>query len=223
MRSERRQGPRAATLFTFVYLSIVVLLNHLDERICTSGPVDGTSIALPTMDAGYRILLRSAAKARSPRFLRPMHTRPLSLRNPEDTQLSERSASNPDTEAMMAHKSGLSHTANKVKGKATPREQVVQALLLPLLVLLLLVPGFLLFVEYVRSGNNYNERTSWRDQEDPSTMSLDGETPQASVDAVGSDHWQPAVIAAENAVEVAKCEGWRDWVDYGCGWKGCTP
>ncbi len=222
MRSGRRQGPLATTLFTFVNLSIVVLLNHLDERIYTYGPVDGTSITLPTMDAGYRILLRSAAKARSPRFLRPMHTRPISPRNPEDTQLSERSALNLDTEVMMAHKSELSHTANKVKGKATTREQIVQALLLPLLVLLLLVPGFLLFVEHVRSGNNYNERTSWRDQ-DPSTMSLDGETPQASVDVVGSDPWQPAVIAAENVVEVAKCEGWRDWVDYGVGWKGCIP
>ena len=225
MRSERRQGPLATTLFTFVNLSIVVLLNHVDERICTYGPVDGTSIALPTMDAGYRILLRSAAKARSPRFLRPIHIRPLSLRNPEDTQLSERSALNPDVEVMMAHKSGLSHTANKVKGKATkatPSEQTVQALLLPLLVLLFLVPGFLLFVEHVRNGNNYNGRTSWRDQ-DPSTMSLNGESPQASLNVVDSGPLQPAVIAAEDPAEVAKCEGWRDWVDYGVGWKGCTP
>ena len=122
----------------------------------------------------------------------------------------------------MGHKGGLSHTANNMKGKAAPPQKIVRAFLLPIFVLLFLVPGFLLFVEYVRKGDNHNGCANLRDQ-DTSTMSWDGENPQAAIDAAGLDPLQPAVIAAENAVEVAKCEGWRDWVDYGSGWRGCIP
>lgn len=122
----------------------------------------------------------------------------------------------------MGHKGGLSHTANNMKGKAAPPKQIVRAFLLPFLVLLLLVPGSLLFVEYVRKGGNHNGYTNLRDQHS-STMSRDGENLQAAIDVAGLDPLQPAVVAADNAVEVSKCEGWRDWVDYGSGWRGCIP
>ncbi|KAF6237795.1 hypothetical protein HO173_003996 [Letharia columbiana] len=170
----------------------IVLLNHVEERIRPYGPDNGTYTLLPTMDAGYMILLKRVTKP------------------------SEHTVLRSDAEVKMDHGRGLSHIANDVKGEAAPK-RLLQAMLPSLLVLLLLVPGFLLFVGHVRKGNNHNERTSWRE------MSRDGERPQTVIDWLGLDPLQPDVAATDKPIEVAKCEGWRDWVDYGSGWNGCIP
>ena len=192
-------------------MSIVVLLNHLEEEIRTYSPVDRTYTLLPTMDAGYRIHIRSATEAPSPEFSHPNPNRPASLPIREEIQLPECVASHSDTEMKMGHERAWSHTAKAVE---TPKK-TRRALLLPLFVLLLLVPGFLLFVGHVRNGINHDNRTSERDQY-PSTR--EGDSLEGVVEPL-----QPAVPGADHLGGIAKCEGWRDWVDYGSGWKGCVP
>lgn len=167
------------------------------------------------MDAGYKVLLRRATQAHSQQIYRPVPVRPPFLPIPEDTQTSDHTILHSDGNVERGN------TASKVKGEVAPKH-LLQALLLPLFVLLLLVPGLLLLVEHVRKETNHNERTSWKDQ-NPFTMSGDGQWPQAVIDVPSLDALQPASIAADNPVDVAKCEGWRDWVDYGSGWKGCIP
>ena len=199
--------------FISANMSIVILLNHLEEKIRTYSLVDRTDTLLPTMDAGYRMRLRSVTEAPSPKS-----NRPASLPIPEDTQLPECTASNLDTKVKTGHDRALSPTVDDVE---LPKK-ILRALLLPLLVLLFLVPGFLLFVEHVRNGNNHDTRTSRKDQY-PSTMSQDGGSIKGVIDVVGLESMQPAVPGADNLGRVAKCDGWRDWIDYGSGWKGCVP
>lgn len=116
----------------------------------------------------------------------------------------------------MDHERSLNPTASKTEA---PPKSLLQVLALPISVLFLLVPGLLLFVEHVRTGSKLIEGTNWSEQ----TMSGTVDRPQAVMGVAGSNPFHPAVVAEENAVEVARCEGWRDWVDYGSGWKGCMP
>lgn len=212
---------------TFVNVSIVILLNHLGEKIRPYGPVDKTYTLLPTMDTGYSILLKRVAKSRAQRLRRSVVVvapRPF-LPSPEDTQLSDHSVKYLGAKVKKAkkvHRTGLSHNANNVRKAALPPEHPLQLLFLSLLVLLLLVPCNLLLVEHIRKDSNYNERTNWRDT-DRDTSTWDGKKLQATIDVAGSEPLQPALVTESKAGEVAKCEGWRDWVDYGTGWKGCTP
>lgn len=203
--------------FISANMSTVVLLNHLEEKIRTYSPVDGTNNLLPTMDAGYRIHLRSVTEAPSPEVSHPDSNRPASLPIPE-IQLPEYAASHSDTEMKTGHERALSLTAKDVE----PPKKIPRALLLPLFVLLLLVPGFLLFVGHVRNGINHDNRTSERDQY-LSTIGREGDSLEGLVDVVGLEPLQPAVPVADNLGGIAKCEGWRDWLDYGSGWKGCVP
>ena len=174
---------------------------------------------LPTLDAGYRILLNGVTKTPSQEFCHPVsihhHPKPI----PDDTPLREHDVLHSDAEIKTEHESDMDYPANDAMN---PPRHLLQALILPFLFLLLFVPGSLLFVEHVRSGNNHNELTNWRDQ-DPSTPRRDGEMPKAIIDVADSDLPQPAVVTVDSAVEVLRCEGWRDWVDYGSGWKGCVP
>lgn len=171
------------------------------------------------MDAGYRILLNHVSEARSPKSRRPISTCAPCFPLPEDIQLSEDDIFGLDTEVKLDHESPI---ADNVEGEAGPRKEIVRALLLPLIILLLLVPGFLLFVEHVRRGNYPTERTSWMDQ-DPSIMSRDGEKPQAAIDAAGLDPLQPVNAWEKHENKVERCDGWRDRIDvYVGGWKGCT-
>lgn len=205
--------------------SIVILLNHLRERIRPYGPVDETYTLLPTMDTGYSILLKRVATSRAQRLCRSVVVRRPSLPAPEDTQLSEHSVKSPDAKMKKAkkiHRTSLSHNANNVRKTALTPKHLLQLLFLSLLILMFLVPCFLLFVEHIRKDSNYNERTSWRDR-DRDTSTWDGERLQANIDAAGSESLQPAIVAENKAGEMGKCEGWRDWVDYGSGWKGCIP
>ena len=200
-------------------MSIVVLLNHLEEEIRTYSPVDGTYSLLPTMDAGYRIHLRSITEAPAPKFSGSNSNRPATLPIPEDTKLPKCAASHSDTEIKMDHERALNHTAKDVE----PPKKIQRALLLPLFVLLLLVPGLLLLVGHIRDGNNHDNRTSERDQY-PSTSSREGNSLEGVIDVVGVETLQPAVLVADHHLGgMAKCEGWRDWLDYGSGWKGCVP
>ena len=115
-----------------------------------------------------------------------------------------------------------SHAVRDAGGVVAPPQDSLQFVLLALLVLLLLVPGLLLFVEHVRNGNEYNKHTHRRELDrDPS--GFDEERSQVDFDGVGFELLQSAVAAADEPVEVAKCEGWRDWIDYGSGWRGCVP
>ena len=201
-------------------MNVVILLSHPGEGNRPYNPVDGPNTVLPTMDAGYRILLKSVTKARARKSRRDVAFGHPVVPIPGVTQISEHAVESPDAEIKKSHGTSLSHTVRRVNGVATARKHLLQPLLLPILVLLLLVPCFLLFVEHVRKENSYNEGKIWRDQ-DPS--SRDGEIAQAMLTMVGSDPLQSAVAAVDGLVEVAKCEGWRDWVDYGSGWKGCMP
>ena len=204
--------------FIVIDVGIVILLNHLGERLRPHGSVNGTYTRLPAMDTGYRILLKRATEARAHKIRRPVVARRPFLPIPKHTQLSKRTVISPDAAVEKGrHGSDLSQTASSLKKVAAPRQRLLQPLLLPLFILLLLVPGF---VEHARKGNNHNERISWRDYD---TSSRDEEGPQTIIDAAGSEALEPAIVAVDNPVEVAKCEGWRDWVDYGSGWKGCVP
>ena len=202
-------------------MNTVIILNHLGERLHPYGPVDGTSTLLPTMDPGYKILLKRVTETRSQDFRRHdiLHRPSLTIR--EDTHLSRPVASSA-VEVRKDHGTVSSHAVHNASGMAAPPQHPLQYLLLALLVLLLLVPGFLLFVEHVRKGNDYNERTHWRER-DRDLSGWGGERSQVDIDGVGFEPLQSAVAAADGPVEVAKCEGWRDWIDYGSGWKGCVP
>ena len=172
------------------------------------------------MDAGYSILLErnEAACAQNASRLGVIH--PPFLPGSEDDQFFDQAPLNQEAEVDNGHRTGLSHTVNNVKGKAAPVKTLLQSLLLPLIILLVLVPGSLLFVDHVRRGDDCTGRRSWRGQ-DPS--SRDAERPEALIDVAGSSLLQPVVTARSNLVGIAKCEGWRDWVDYEGGWKGCIP
>lgn len=173
------------------------------------------------MDAGYRIHLEHVSEERSPISRSSVSIRPPFLPIPEYTQLSEHTIFHSDAELKLNHERGWSHTANNVKGEAIAKH-VLRALLLPLTILLLLVPGFLLSVEHVRNGNYHSERTSWRDQ-DPFIKSRDGERPQVAIDIAGLGSLQPVAASEKHGNKVEKCDGWRDWIDvYVGGWKGCT-
>lgn len=200
----------------------VVLLDHLEKRIRTYGPVDGTCTLLPTMDANYRIRLKHFPEARSAKSRQGVFISSPVLPIPEDIQLPEHTVPDPDAEIIMDHDRGGSRTANNVKGEAVSPKHILQALLLPSLVLLFLVPSFLLFVGHIRRGNNHSETTSWRDQ-DLSTMGRDGERTQLFIDVAGLDPLQPVVPSETYGNKAEKCDGWRDRIDvYLGGWKGCT-
>ena len=173
------------------------------------------------MDAGYRIHLEHVSEERFPISRSPVFIRPTFLPIPEYTQLSEHTIYHSDAGLKLNHERGRSHAANNVKGEAIAKP-VLRALLLPLTILLLLVPGFLLSVEHIRNGNWHNERTSWRDQ-DPFIKSRDGERPQVAIDVAGLDPLQPVAATERYRNKAEKCDGWRDWIDvYVGGWKGCT-
>ena len=171
------------------------------------------------MDADHRIILNRVTKTRPQEIRRPLSAQSPFPPIPEDTQLSEHSVSPSDAEVKMDQERGLIHAANHVKA---PRKTLMHASLRLFLFLVLLIPACLPYVEQIRKGSNHNAGISWRDQ-DPSMMRRDAERRQAVVDVAGSDPLQPAVVVAGKATEAAKCEGWRDWVDYGSGWKGCVP
>ena len=202
-------------------MSIVIILNHLGERLHPYGPVDGTSTLLPTMDPGYKILLKRVTETRPHDSRRHDILRRSSLTIPEDTQLPRRVVSSA-AEVRKDHGTVSSHTVHNASGIAAPPQHPLQSLLLASLVLLLLVPGILLLVEHVRKGNDYTERAHWREP-DRDLFGWDGGRSQVDLDGVGFEPLQSAVAAAGGPVEVAKCEGWRDWIDYGSGWKGCVP
>ena len=195
----------------------IVLLNHLGEKRRTHDSADGTCTLLPTMDAGYKILYKRAAEASSQdSCCAPLNRHP-SLPIREDTKLFAPTARHSDAKAKASNDTGLDRPA-------TLRE-TLKSLSLAALLLFLVVPGFLLFVDHVRSGNDGNEPTSWSDEH---AMSGNGIEFRAILDTVDLDldPLQPAVSGSvDNAVERegAKCEGWRDWVDYGSGWRGCLP
>ena len=211
------------TPMVLVNVSIVILLNHLGEKIRPYGPVDENCTLLPTMGTGYTILLKRFTESRSQNSRPTAVVRRPFLPIPEDTHLSENSVILTDAKVKKArkdHGTGLSHDANNARRAAAPPKHLLQPLLLSLFVLLLLVPGFLLFVKHIRKESNHNKCTSSRDR-DPS--SRDGERHQAIIDVAGSEPLQPDVVVEDGPADVAKCEGWRDWVDYGSGWKGCIP
>ena len=170
------------------------------------------------MDAGYRIHFRSVTEAPSPRLSRPEYSCPASLPIPYNTQLHECAVSHPDTEEETGHDRALSHTANDVKN---PR-MLLQDVLLPILILLLLIPASLFFAEHIRNGNNHDHGPSMRDRY-PSTTIRDGEKLEGAMEVPGLEPLQTAVAGADRHGEMAKCKGWRDWLDYGSGWKGCVP
>ena len=202
-------------------MSTVIILNRLGERLHPYGPIDGTSTLLPTMDPGYKILLKYVSEVRSQDLRRPHnHHRP-SLTIPERTHLSRPVASSA-TELRKDRGTVSSHAADNPSEIAAPPQHSLQSVLLALLFLLLVVPGFLLFVEHVRNGNDHNEHTHWGEL-DRDLSGLNEERSQAEIDGVGFEPLQSAVAAAEEPIEVVKCEGWRDWIDYGSGWKGCVP
>ena len=202
-------------------MSTVIILNRLGERLHPCGPVDGTSTLLPTMDSGYKILLKRVTETCSHDFRRhdilhcPFPT------TQEDIHMS-RSVGSSAAKVRKDHGTISSHTVHNASGIAAPHQHPLQSLLLTLLILLLLVPGFLLFVEHVRKGNDYDERTHLRER-DRDLSGGDAERSQVDVDGLDFEHLRSAVAAPDERVEVAKCEGWRDWIDYGSGWKGCVP
>lgn len=204
--------------FSSADMSTVVILNHLGEKIHTYNPVDWAYTLLPTMDAGYSIHLVSATKAPSRKLSRPSFNRPTSQPNPERTQLPECAASQSDTKEELGHDRALSRTANDAKSLKI----LLQDVLLPILILLFLITAFQLFVQHVRNGNNHDLGPSMRDQY-PFTTIRDGEDLEGVIDVLGFEPLQPAVPGADHHGERAKCEGWRDWLDYGSGWKGCVP
>lgn len=174
------------------------------------------------MDAGYKILLSGVTEAHAPDIHPPIVLRPPFVPVPEDTQPPEQSLPPSGAEAKKGHTTGSDHISKKLKGEAAKPKHLLEHSLVSLLVVFLLVPGFLLFVGHVREGNRHNERANWSDQ-DFSSPSRDGELSQVIMDVAGADPVQAAIVAVNNPVEVAKCEGWRDWFDYESGWKGCRP
>ena len=199
----------------------VVLLNHLGEKRRMYDSADGTCILLPTMDAGYKILHKRAAEAGSQySCCAPLNRHP-SPPIREHTRLFAPTARHSDAKAKMDDETGLDSPAKDLEGAVMSPRETLKALSLALLLLLLLVPGLLLFVDHVRRGNDGNEPTSRSDEH---TMSGTGIESRAILDAVDLDPLQPAVSGpADSPVEGAKCEGWRDWVYYGSGWRGCLP
>ena len=211
----QRNSPSSSIVKSFV------LLNPLGEKRRMYDSADGTCTLLPTMDAGYKILHKCAAEAGSQHSCRA----PLNRHPPppirEHTQLSVPTSRHSNAEAKMNDETGLDSPAKDLKGAVMSPRETLKALSLALLLLLLVVPGLLLFVEHVRGGNEGYEPTSWSDEH---TMSGSRIESRAILDAVDLDPLQPAVSGpVDNAVEGAKCEGWRDWVDYGSGWRGCFP
>lgn len=198
----------------------VVLLNHLGEKRRLYDSADGTCTLLPTMDSGYKILHKRAAEAVSQYSCCALLNRHPSPPIRENTQLFAPIVRHSDAKAKMNNEKGLDGTTKDLKGAINPPRETLKALLLPLLLLLLLVPGLLLFVGHVRGGNDGNEPTSWSDEH---ATSGNGLVSRAILDVVDLDPLQPAVGPADDGVKRAKCEGWRDWVDYGSGWRGCLP
>ena len=208
-------------LLKLANMSTVIILNRLGERLQPYGPVDGTSTLLPTMDPGYKILLKRVTEARSQDFRRPGILHRPSLTVPEDTHLSTPVASS-TAEVGKDHGTVSSHAVHDAGGVAAPPQHSLQSVLLALLVLLLVVPGLLLFVEHVRNGNDYNEHTHRTDL-DRDLSDFDEERSQVDIDGAGIDPLPSAGAAANEAVGGANGEGWRVWIDYGSGWKGCVP
>ena len=199
--------------------SIVILLNHLGETLHPYAPVDGTYTLLPTMDAGYKILLRRFTEPYAQKPCHPDILRSPSLPSTKNTRLSEHGVCNSGPEVDKIQKTGLSHTVNNVNGKPSPVKRLQQSPLLPLFILLLLVPGFLLFVKHICKGDSYDRFTISRDQD---RSGWDEEKTGALIDEAGSASLQTVAVMEDNP-EVAKCKGWRDWVDYESGWTGCVP
>lgn len=202
-------------------MNTVIILNRFGEMLHPYGPVDGTSTLLPTMDPGYQILLKRVTKAHSQDLCRPDILHRPSLTIPEGTHLA-RPVAFSAAEERKDHGAISSHSVHNPSGAVAPTQHSLQSVLLALLVLLLFVPGLLLFVEHVRNGNDYNEHAHSRGL-DRDLSGLDEERSQGDVDGVGFEPLQTAVADADELVEVTKCEGWRDWIDYGSGWKGCVP
>ena len=181
------------------------------------------------MDAGYRILLERN-EAACAHDASPLGVVQPSLLPISDDQFSDHALLNQVAEEDKVHETGLNHTVSNVKGKvapgkvapckAAPVKSLLQSTVLPLMIFLVLVPGFLLFVDHVRRDDNRTERTNWRGQD---LAGRDAERPEAITDAAGSDPLPPVVAVSSDPVGVAKCEGWRDWIDYEGGWKGCVP
>ena len=204
-------------------LKSVVLLNHLGEKRRMYDSADGTCTLLPTMDAGYKILHKRAAEAGSRHSCcAPLNRHP-STPIREDTQLFAPPARHSDAKAKMNNDNDLDSPAKDLEGPVMSLRETLKSLSLALLLLLLVVPGLLLFVEHVRGGSDGTEPTSWSDEHAMSGNRIES---RAVLDVVDLNPSQPAVGApADNAGERqrAKCEGWRDWVDYGSGWRGCLP
>ena len=180
------------------------------------------------MDAGYSILLKHVQK-----LYRPIVFQSPPLPIPEDFQLSELTVFGPDEQADKTEATCVNDKLNNVREETALGNKLPQALWQPLLVLFLLVPGFLLFVDHVRQGDSHDMLLpNWRGQDQDHRFGRGEENPavQVSVDVPGSDPLLPAttppavvVVGDDDAVEVPKCEGWRDWIDYEGGWKGCVP
>ena len=201
----------------------IILLNHLGEKRCVYDSADATCTLFPAMDAGYKVLYKRAAEAGSQySCCAPLNRHPSPLIR-EDTQLFAPTARHSNAKAKMNNDKGSDSPAKDLEGAIISPRETLKALLLALFLLFLVVPGFLLFVDHVRSGNDGNEPTSWSDEH---AMSGNGLASRALLDAVDLDPLQPAVGGAVDDAgerERAKCEGWRDWVDYGSGWRGCLP
>ena len=217
----KKPGQRSSSFSSIV--TSIVLLNHLGQRRRLYDSADATCTLLPAMDAGYKILHKRAAEAGSQYpCCAPLNRHP-SPPVPEDTQLFAPRARYSDPNAKMDNETGLDGPAKDLKGAVVSPRETLKALLLALFLLLLVVPGFLLLVDHVRRGNDGKELTSWSDEHAISGSSI---ASRAVLDEVDLDPLQSAVGGpVANAVqrESAKCEGWRDWVDYGSGWRGCLP
>ena len=217
----KKPGQRSSSFSSIV--TSIVLLNHLGQRRRIYDSADATCTLLPAMDAGYKILYKRAAEVGSQySCCAPLnrHSSPL-IR--EDAQLFAPTARHSDAKAKMDNETGLDSPAKDLKGAVMSPRESLKALLLASFLLFLVVPGFLLFVDHVRTGNDGNEPTSWSDEHATSGSSIES---RAILDEVDLQPLQSAVGGpADNAIERerAKCEGWRDWVDYGSGWRGCLP
>ena len=203
------------------FVRTVILLNHLGQKIRPHIPVEGAYIHLPIMDAGYSILVeRNEAAYAYNATSRLGGIDPTLLPKSEDDQFSNHALQDQEVEVDKAHGTSLGHTVNKLNDKVTPVKSLLQHLVLPLLILLVLVPGFLLFVDYVREEDSRAEHTNWRGH-DPSSGYA--ERQEVIVETEDSSALQPVVTVSNKPVGVEKCEGWRDWIDYEGGWKGCIP
>ena len=200
-----------------------VLLNHLGEKRRIYDSADATCTLLPAMDAGYNILYKRVAEAGSQHSCCALLNRHPSPTIPEDTQLFTPTTRHSDAKPRMNNETGLDSPAKDLIGAVLSPRETLKALSLALLLLLLVVPGLLLFVDHVRRGNDGNEPTSWSAEHAMSGNDLGF---REILDVVDLGPVQPTVGGpADNAGgrERAKCEGWRDWVDYGSGWRGCRP